>query len=84
MLYIIFKLIDLYSWVLVIYALLSWVPSLRDSKVGEIISKISVPYLNLFKSLPLQFGGFDFTVVAGIAALQLIERFRYIIYSMLF
>ncbi|OFI48140.1 hypothetical protein BG261_07605 [Floricoccus tropicus] len=84
MLYLIFKLIDLYSWVLVIYALLSWIPSLRDSKVGEIISKISVPYLNLFKSLPLQFGGFDFTVVAGITALQLIKRFIYIIYNMLF
>ncbi|WP_233278839.1 YggT family protein [Floricoccus penangensis] len=84
MLNLIFKLIDLYSWVLVIYAMLSWIPPLRDSKVGEIISKISVPYLNLFKGLPLQFGGFDFTVVVGIAALQLIERFIYIIYNLLF
>lgn len=84
MLYLIFKLIDLYSWILVIYAMLSWIPSLRDSKVGEIISKVSVPYLNLFKDLPLQFGGFDFTVAVAILALQLIERFIYIIYSMLF
>lgn len=70
-----FRLINIYSWILIIYALMSWVPALQNSFVGNIIRRISEPYLNLFRSLPLQFGGLDLTVLVALIALQVIQQF---------
>jgi uncharacterized protein YggT (Ycf19 family) len=41
-------LIYLYSLVIVIYCLFSWVPALRSSKLGEILGRIVEPYLHVF------------------------------------
>lgn len=70
-----FRLIDLYTWVLVIYALMSWVPAIQYSKIGEIITRISEPYVSIFRQLPLRFGGLDLSVFVALISLQVIERF---------
>lgn len=72
--YILIRLIGLYTWVLVAYALMSWIPSLYDTAVGRFIVKISRPYLSLFESIPLRFAGLDFTIVLGVIALQVIQQ----------
>ncbi|QDK71847.1 YggT family protein [Lactococcus protaetiae] len=70
-----FRLMDVYSFILVIYALMSWVPSLYGTWIGQLIIKISRPYLSLFENLPLRIAGLDFTIWVAIIALQLIQRF---------
>ncbi|MCL2113915.1 MAG: YggT family protein [Streptococcaceae bacterium] len=70
-----FRLMDVYSFILVIYALMSWIPSLYGTWIGQLIIKISRPYLSLFENLPLRIAGLDFTIWVAIIALQLIQRF---------
>ncbi|MEB3365292.1 YggT family protein [Lactobacillus sp. R2/2] len=52
--YILNYAIWIYSIVMVIDAILSWVPSMRDSAVGRIINRIIDPYLNLFRKGPIE------------------------------
>ena len=72
--YFLYRLITIYEWLLIIYALLSWAPDLRNSQVGRIIGQLSRPFLSIFDRLPLQFAGLDFTIVVAIIALNCIQR----------
>lgn len=74
MIYLIYRLITIYEWILIIYALMSWVPDLRNSRVGRLIEQLSRPFLSIFDRLPLQFAGIDFTVFVAIIALNCIQR----------
>ena len=79
----IFRLMDIYSWILVAYALMSWIPQLQSSIVGRWIIKLVRPYLNLFDHLPLQFAGLDFTVLVALISIQVIEKFIVIVFNAL-
>lgn len=63
--------VQIYSGILVIYALLSWFPGAYDSFLGKIISRICEPYLNLFDRLNLNIGMVSFNVMIGIIVLNL-------------
>lgn len=65
------KAIEIYTYVLVIYALLSWFPGAYDSKIGQFIIRISRPYLSMFDRLNLSVGPIDFTIIVAIFVLQL-------------
>ena len=65
------RLLDVYSIILVIYALMSWIPTLYGTWFGRIIVKVSRPYLSLFENLPLQFWGLDFSIVIAFIVLKL-------------
>ena len=56
------NIIQIYSIILVIYALLSWFPGAPQSTLGQMVHRLVEPFLSLFRKLPLQFGGLDFTV----------------------
>ncbi|MGM0215581.1 YggT family protein [Enterococcus sp. AZ109] len=68
------RLAELYSVLLVVYALLSWFPGAYQSALGKFLGRICEPFLDLFRRLPLQFGGIDFSVMAAIIALNFIMR----------
>ena len=70
-----FRLIDIYSFILVAYALMSWIPSLYRTWFGQLVIKLVRPYLSLFENLPLRIGGLDLTILVALFALQLIQRF---------
>ncbi len=74
-----FWLLDAYSLVLVIYALMSWIPNLYNTWFGRVIVKISRPYLSLFENLPLRITGLDFTILVALIVLQFIQRFIVIV-----
>lgn len=80
---LIYKLVDIYTFVLVIYALMSWFPGAYDSKVGQFIVKISEPYLGIFDRLNLNIGPINFTVIAAIFFLQLSSQGLVLILSKL-
>lgn len=68
------NIIQIYSIILVIYALLSWFPGAPESALGQMVHRLVEPFLNLFKKLPLQFAGLDFTVLVAILLLNFLER----------
>ena len=77
-------LLDAYSIILIIYALMSWVPNLYGTWIGQLIIKVCRPYLSLFEKIPLQFWGLDFTVLLGLIGLQFVRRFIEIIFNGVF
>ena len=77
------NLFDLYSNALIVYALLSWFPGAYQTKFGEFLTRIVEPYLKLFRRLPLQFAGLDFTVWVAILALNLLNRVVFYLISVL-
>lgn len=78
------RLLDVYSIILVIYALMSWIPTLYGTWFGRIIVKVSRPYLSLFENLPLQFWGIDFSIVIAFIVLKFIQRFIVIVFNGVF
>ncbi|MGX7024172.1 YggT family protein [Vagococcus hydrophili] len=74
LLMIFLKVVEIYSFVLVAYALLSWFPGAYETSIGQFIIKISRPYLSLFDRLPLSFGPIDFTIIVAVVALQLASK----------
>jgi YggT family protein len=78
------RLLDVYSIILVIYALMSWIPTLYGTWFGRIIVKVSRPYLSLFENLPIQFWGLDFSIVIAFIVLKFIQRFIVIVFNGVF
>ena len=78
------RLLDVYSIILVIYALMSWIPTLYGTWFGRIIVKVSRPYLSLFENLPLQFWGLYFSIVIAFIVLKFIQRFIVIVFNGVF
>lgn len=75
------KLLDLYQLVLAIYALLSWFPGGRESSLGQFITRISQPYLDIFDRYIPPLGGISFNVIFAILGLQLAQRGLIMIFS---
>ncbi|MFC4771114.1 YggT family protein [Enterococcus hermanniensis] len=79
------RLVYLYTILLVVYALMSWFPGAYQSKLGQLLGKICEPFLDLFRRLPLQFGGIDFSVMAAIIALNIaMEVLQKILISLIY
>ena len=71
--YLIVSLADVYSMVLFVYVIMSWLPTdrgiLRD--VNAVLAKVCDPYLNLFKKLIPPLGGMvDVTPIIALLVLQ--------------
>lgn len=64
------KLASAYSLLCFVKIILSWIPSLSNSKVSEILGKICDPYLNLFRKIPLQFANIDFSPIIALIVLS--------------
>ncbi|HFH9838069.1 TPA: YggT family protein [Streptococcus suis] len=58
----ILKVVDIYSYILIGYALLSWVPPLYNSPLGHLLSWLVEPVLKPFRRMNLQFFGIDWTL----------------------
>lgn len=78
------RLLDFYSIILIIYALMSWIPNLYKTWFGRLIVKVSRPYLSLFENLPLQIWGLDFTILVALIVLQFVQRFIIIVFNGVF
>ncbi|GAB2702756.1 YggT family protein [Paenibacillus thermoaerophilus] len=62
---------SIYQWMIIIYILLSWVPSARDSFVGEWLGKLVEPYLAPFRRFIPPIGGMiDISPIIALIALR--------------
>ena len=50
-------LFTIYSYLLIIYILMSWIPNLRESQVGVLLGKVTEPYLSIFRRFIPPIGG---------------------------
>ena len=74
---------DIYSWVLVAFALLSWFPNAYDTALGRLLTSLVRPILQPLRRLPLSIGGIDFSVWLAVLLVHLLGnylvRFLYIL-----
>ncbi|PZO95484.1 YggT family protein [Streptococcus halichoeri] len=70
---ILLKLIKVYSYLLIAYALLSWFPGAYNTWLGRILSDIVEPVLKPFQSFHLQFAGLDFTILIVILVMNFVS-----------
>ncbi len=66
--------LSIYSVLLVIYILMSWVPASRETKFGRILAKIAEPYLGFFRNFIPPLGMIDISPIVALFALQLIGQ----------
>ena len=64
---------DIYSLILVAFALLSWFPGAYQTSLGQLILRIVEPVLKPFQRFNLQFAGLDWTILIVIFLLNLVS-----------
>lgn len=70
---ILLRIIDVYNFILLAYALLSWFPQAYESRIGQIIFALVRPVLRPFRRFNLTIGSLDFTIFAVILLLNLLS-----------
>ncbi|HDR6315231.1 MULTISPECIES: YggT family protein [Bacillus] len=63
--------IEIYSWALIIYILLSWFPGAKESTFGDILARICEPYLEPFRRFIPPLGMIDISPLVAIFTLKL-------------
>ena len=68
------RLIQLYTLLIVVWVVSSWWPPMRKHRLVAQIGRVCEPYLRIFRRLLPEMGGFDFSPLVGILALQLASQ----------
>jgi len=71
------SLVNLYTMVIFVYVLLSWIPSKTGvlGQIDDFLGKICDPFLNIFKKFIPPIGGMvDITPIIALLVLQLLCR----------
>ncbi|TFJ38887.1 YggT family protein [Carnobacterium divergens] len=69
--------INIYSILIVVYALLSWLPGAYNSKLEEILARLCEPYLDVFRRIIPPIGGISFSPIVALIVLSLVNRGLY-------
>lgn len=67
------SLISIYSIILVISILMSWIPAIQESSFGQMIRTLTEPYLGFFRKFIPPLGMIDFSPIIALFALRLIS-----------
>jgi YggT family protein len=73
--HLIYFLEKIYYWMIIIYILMSWLPSVRESFIGDILGRLVEPYLRPFRRLipPIR-GVIDVSPIVALIALEFVVR----------
>ena len=63
--------VTIYTYALIVYILMSWVPSIQQSAVGKFLGRICDPYLDIFRKIIPPLGMIDISPIVAIFSLQL-------------
>ena len=77
---ILVRLVDLYTFIIFVYVLMSWIPVKRGvlADIEAALAKLCDPYLDLFRRFIPPIGGMvDISPIVAIIALQIIEALLY-------
>lgn len=64
------RIVRYYEYAIIIYILMTWLPGAQQSRVGQWLARIVVPYLNLFRFIPPIAGVLDLSPIIAILALN--------------
>ncbi|MFC0229700.1 YggT family protein [Bhargavaea ullalensis] len=73
-LYFLLRAVQIYSVLLIIYVLMSWVPSTRETSIGRMLASICEPYLGFFRRFIPPIGMIDISPIVALIALNLISQ----------
>lgn len=68
------KLVQFYTYALIIYILMSWVPSIQESSFGKLLGRICEPYLEPFRKIIPPIGMIDISPIVAIFVLNIALR----------
>ncbi|PAQ13210.1 hypothetical protein CD798_16110 [Bacillaceae bacterium SAOS 7] len=68
------RAIELYSWALIIYILMSWFPNARETSIGRFLTKICEPYLEPFRKIVPPLGMLDLSPLVAFLVLNLATK----------
>ncbi|KKB39269.1 YggT family protein [Bacillus thermotolerans] len=71
---VLMQLINLYSWALIIYILMSWFPNARETSIGRFLARICEPYLDPFRKIIPPLGMIDISPIVAFIVLNLATR----------
>ncbi|MGG3282800.1 YggT family protein [Paenibacillus solani] len=79
MTYEIYKIVDtlfqIYFYMILVYVLMSWLPNVRESFIGELLGKLVEPYLAPFRRfIPPIMGMIDISPIIALFVLRLAEQ----------
>ncbi|MCY8934895.1 YggT family protein [Bacillus atrophaeus] len=63
-------IISVYSWALIIYIFMSWVPNARESSIGRFLANICEPYLEPFRKIIPPIAMLDISPIVAIIVLR--------------
>lgn len=61
----------IYYWTIIVYLIMSFFPSSRDTRFGEMLRNVCEPFLTPFRKVIPPLGMFDFSPIVAIIVLQL-------------
>lgn len=79
--YIIMQAFTIYTFMLIAYILLSWIPAAQDSAVGRFLATVCEPYLGFFRKFIPPIGMIDISPIVALLALRFIQQGLLIVLS---
>jgi YggT family protein len=76
-------LVQIYSYALIIYILMSWFPNARDTKFGQMLAMICEPYLEPFRRIIPPIGMIDVSPIVAFLVLEFATRGLHALFDML-
>ncbi|WLR52265.1 YggT family protein [Bacillus tianshenii] len=67
---ILVQAIQIYTYVIIAYILMSWFPNARESSIGQFIARIVEPYLEPFRRIIPPLGMIDISPIVAIFVLN--------------
>ncbi|MEK3731113.1 MULTISPECIES: YggT family protein [Paenibacillus] len=73
-------LFQIYFYMILVYVLMSWLPNVRESFIGELLGKLVEPYLSPFRRfIPPIMGMIDISPIVALFVLRLAQNGVYAI-----
>ncbi|MEO4053604.1 YggT family protein [Solibacillus sp. CAU 1738] len=79
--YIIHQVFTIYTFLIIGYILLSWVPAAQASPIGRFLATLCEPYLGFFRKFIPPIGMIDISPIVAIFALRFIQQGLMIVVS---
>lgn len=75
--------VRIYSYGMIVYIFMSWLPGARESVVGQFMAKIYEPYLEPFRRIIPPLGMIDLSPIIAFIVLNLFQRGLFEIYRLI-